>query len=112
MTKQSNLQYLHHAYAARFERLEWLPFLKKAGTGEAEHPAGVPMAGQYRQAAVAVVFFVIVSHPCGGERRICGLPSPVTDDTPQYTDNAEQDQKHQPRIHRESDRIEIITVLF
>lgn len=86
-----------HSDAARLERLEGWMILEQVGVGEAEHTAGIPMPGQYRQPAVAVALFIAIGIPGCFKRRIPSFPSPVTDDTPQHPDNTEQSQENEPR---------------
>lgn len=86
-----------HSDAARLERFEGWMILEQVGVGEAEHSAGIPMPGQYRQPAVVVALFIAIGIPGCFKRRIPGFPPPVTDDTPQHPDNTEQSQENKPR---------------
>ena len=72
-----------HAYAVETEGLERMPVLEKVGTGEAEHPAGIPIPGHLRQAAEAVTFFRVVREQGSGKCGIPGFPPPVTGQTEQ-----------------------------
>lgn len=56
------------------------------------------MTGHYSQTAVTATLFRIVSHPCSGKCGFSGFPSPVTDDTPQHTDNAEQECEYKSLV--------------
>ena len=88
-----------HAYALEAEGFERMPVLEKVGTGEAEHPAGIPVPGHHSQTAVAVTFFRLVREQGGGKCGIPGFLSPVTDKVNQHDRYADQYQKHQPRFH-------------
>lgn len=88
-----------HPDAARLEGPEQAMLLEFIGVREAEHPAGVLVSGQYGQAAVTVAFFGDGGRLRGGERRFPGFPSPEADDTPQHSDQAEQDQKYKSLVH-------------
>ncbi len=73
--------------------------LEQVGVGEAEHVAGFPMPGQYRQTAVAVALFIAMGIPGRFKRRFPRFPSPVTDDMQQSPDNTEQNQENKPRFY-------------
>lgn len=57
------------------------------------------MTGHNRQTAIAVALSGSVGHPCGGIRRLSGFPFPESDDTPQHTDKAEQEQEYNFRFY-------------
>lgn len=88
-----------HADAVEAEGLERMPVLEKIGTGEAEHPAGIPVPGHHGQTAVAVTFFRLVRKQGGGKCGIPGLPPPISGQAGQAYRYARQYQEQQPRFH-------------
>lgn len=92
-----------HPDAVRLEGLERVVNLEQVGTGKAEHPAGIPMAGQHSYAAETVALFFTTSRLRGSKRRLCGFPSPEADGIQQPSGEAEQDQAQNIRFHCISD---------
>lgn len=82
-----------HPDTVRLERLEWFPVLEKVGTGETEHPAGVPMTGHHSQTAENVAVFLVGGQECCGKSRSTGFPSPKTDDGKQQAHKGTQKYK-------------------
>ena len=90
-------------HAVRLERLERLPILEKVRTGQAEHTAGVSIARQYTQPAVAVPLFIILGQLCGGECRFSRFPSPKADDIQEKSHDTAQEYKPKFRFHNKLD---------